>query len=133
LTISPIKQSWYHLTYQRSLFREGSVIAVYVDDAYIQATVKSGSLKHASKWCHMTADSTEELTAFAIKLGLQAKYIQFPGTWKEHFDITEPKRKKAVSYGAIEVSFRDRVMELGKKRMQDLSSSPQEEAQTALF
>lgn len=67
----------------------------------------------------MTADSTEELIAFAVKLGLQPKYLQFPGTWKEHFDITEPKRKKAVLLGAIEVSFRHRVMEMGKKRMQE--------------
>lgn len=67
----------------------------------------------------MTADSTEELVSFALKLGLQAKYLQFPGTWKEHFDITEPKRKKAVLLGAVEVSFRARVMEMGKKRMQE--------------
>lgn len=97
---------------------EGFEIAVYVDDAYIQASVNSGPLKHKSRWCHMTADSTEELVSFALKLGLQEKYIQFPGTWKEHFDITEPKRKKAVLLGAIEVSFRERIIEMGKKRTQ---------------
>lgn len=116
-------------------FGRGTEIAVYVDDAYIQATVKSGSLKHASKWCHMTADSTEELIDFAIRLGLQEKYIQFPGTWKEHFDITEPKRKKAVLLGAVEVSFRQRVMEMGNKRMQRNSEQPQrsEPQQLELF
>lgn len=60
----------------------------------------------------MTADNTEELIAFAVKLGLQAKYIQFPGTWKEHFDVTEPKRKKAVLLGAVEVSFRERIIQM---------------------
>lgn len=94
-------------------------ISIYVDDAYIQARVKSGSLHHSSRWCHMTADSTEELVAFALRLGLQAKYLQFPGTWKEHFDITEPKRKKAVLLGAVEVSFRQRVIEMGGKRLQE--------------
>lgn len=77
----------------------------------------------------MTADSTEELVAFALRLGLQEKYIQFPGTWKEHFDVTEPKRKKAVSLGAVEVSFRQRIMEMGKKRMQELSEPQQLEPQ----
>lgn len=67
---------------------------------------------HESKWCHMTADSTEELVAFALKLGLQAKYIQFKGTWKEHFDVTEQKRRKAVLLGAVEVSFRERIKQM---------------------
>ena len=91
-----------------------SKIAIYVDDAYIQAKVRSGSLSHNSRWCHMTADTTEELVEFALKLGLQAKYIQFWGTWKEHFDVTEPKRKKAVLLGAVEVSFRQRIVEMRK-------------------
>lgn len=60
----------------------------------------------------MTADSTEELVSFALKLGLQAKYIQFKGTWKEHFDVTEQKRRKAVLLGAIEVSFRERIKQM---------------------
>lgn len=64
----------------------------------------------------MTADSTEELIEFALKLGLQAKYLQFPGTWKEHFDVTEPKRKKAVLLGAIEVSFRERIIQMRETR-----------------
>lgn len=94
-------------------------MSVYVDNAYIPAKVRSGSLTHDSRWCHMTADSTEELIAMALRIGLKAKYIQYPGTWKEHFDVTEPKRKQAVAAGAIEVSMRERVMAMGMKRMEE--------------
>ena len=94
-------------------------MSVYVDNAYIVAKVRSGSLTHESRWCHMTADTTEELVAFAVSLGLQAKYIQYRGTWKEHFDVTEPKRRLAVAKGAIEVDYRKRVMEMAAKRLAD--------------
>jgi hypothetical protein len=91
-------------------------MTIYVDDAYIPAKVRSGSLIHDSRWCHMTADSTEELINFAVSLGLQPKYIQHPGTWKEHFDVTESKRQLAVSKGAVEVSYRDHVMTMAQRR-----------------
>lgn len=94
-------------------------MSVYVDDAFIQAKVKSGPLTHDSKWCHMTADTQAELIEFAVDLGLQAKYIQYPGTWKEHFDVTEGKRRQAVAKGAIEVSYRDHVMKMAERRMSE--------------
>ena len=95
-------------------------MSVYVDDAYIPAIVRSGSLTHDSRWCHMTADTTEELVAMAVSIGLQPNYIQFPGTWKEHFDVTEPKRRMAVAKGAVEVSMRDRIRDMGMRRMRGL-------------
>jgi Protein of unknown function (DUF4031) len=94
-------------------------MTVYVDDAYIPAKVKSGSLTHDSRWCHMTADTTEELVAFATALGLQAKYLQHPGTWKEHFDVTEAKRRLAVAKGAVEVSYQEHVMKMAERRMNE--------------
>jgi hypothetical protein len=100
-------------------------MSVYVDDAFIPAKVRSGRLTHDSRWCHMTADSTEELIAFAVSIGLQAKYIQFKGTWKEHFDVTEPKRRQAIAKGAVEVNYRDRIAEMGKRRMKELEEEAQ--------
>lgn len=97
-------------------------MTVYVDDAYIPAKVRSGSLTHESRWCHLTADSTEELVSFAVSLGLQAKYIQYRGTWKEHFDVTEPKRRLAVSKGAVEVNYREHVLKMGDRRMKELEA-----------
>lgn len=93
-------------------------MSVYVDDAYIQAKVRSGKLTHDSRWCHMTADTHAELVAMAVKIGLKPRYIQYPGTWKEHFDVTEPKRRQAVAAGAIEVTWKDRIMAMAEKRME---------------
>lgn len=37
--------------------------------------------------CHMIADSSEELLAMADKIGVKRKWLQYPGTKHEHFDI----------------------------------------------
>lgn len=57
--------------------------------------------------CHMAADSTEELLAMADTIGVARKWIQYPGTTKEHFDVCLGKRALAVKAGAIEVSARE--------------------------
>lgn len=84
-------------------------MTVYVDDAFIEATVPNGSARHTSRWCHMTADSTAELVAFAVRLGLRASYLQHPGEWHEHFDVTAGKRHQAVRLGAKEIGYRQSV------------------------
>lgn len=87
-------------------------MTVYVDNAFIPARV--GRL--TSRWCHMTADSTEELVAFARSIGLRAEWIQYPGTWKEHFDLTERRRAAAVEAGAKEVDRYEHVAFLAARR-----------------
>ena len=59
--------------------------------------------------CHMMADSTEELCAMADRIGVQRKWIQSAGTWREHFDVCLAKRKLAVAAGAIEMDARQLV------------------------
>lgn len=59
--------------------------------------------------CHMVADSSEELLAMVDKIGVQRKWIQYPGTKHEHFDICLSKKKKAIKAGAKEIS----ILELG--------------------
>lgn len=59
--------------------------------------------------CHMIADTTEELIQMAIKIGVKVKWIQHPGTNKEHFDICKSKRDKAIKYGAKEITSKDIV------------------------
>jgi hypothetical protein len=73
-------------------------VSVYVDDM----EAEFGRLV----MCHMVADTSEELKAMAAKIGVQAKWIQYPNTLREHFDICLSKRSLAVKYGAIEVSMR---------------------------
>lgn len=73
-------------------------MAVYVDDAALP-------FRHM-KMCHMVADSTEELLRMADKLSVQRKWIQYPGTLREHFDVCMSKRKLAIQCGAKPVTWR---------------------------
>lgn len=50
--------------------------------------------------CHMIADTTEELLEMADKIGVQRKWIQYPGTYREHFDIAKGKKALALMNGA---------------------------------
>jgi hypothetical protein len=76
-------------------------MSVYVDD---------GHYRHGfMTMCHMTADSYQELTEMAERLGLKEKWLQKPGAVHEHFDICKAKRIQAVALGAIEETERDGV------------------------
>lgn len=59
------------------------------------------------RMCHMIADTTEELLDMCDKIGVNKKWIQDAGTYQEHFDICLSKKKKAVEFGATEVSMRE--------------------------
>lgn len=52
-------------------------------------------------WCHMVADSFEELNLFARKLGLHPGWIQVPPkTRYPHYDLNEIKHRRALELGA---------------------------------
>jgi NRPS condensation-like uncharacterized protein len=55
------------------------------------------------KMCHMIADTSAELLAMADRIGVARKWLQYPGTTHEHFDIAMTKRALAVSFGAVEI------------------------------
>ena len=57
--------------------------------------------------CHMLADTSEELLAMADRIGVARKWIQYPGTHREHFDIALSKRAEAVAAGAQEITWRE--------------------------
>ncbi len=71
-------------------------MAVYVDDMDLPADVPNGSRVVSSSWSHLMADTHEELMEAAAKLRLNPKWIQYPGTPKEHFDVTSGKRQQAI-------------------------------------
>ncbi len=54
--------------------------------------------------CHMFADTTKELIAMADAIGVARKHIQKGGSYNEHFDIAQGKRRQAVSLGAVEIN-----------------------------
>lgn len=59
------------------------------------------------KMCHMIADTTEELLKMVDVIGVQRKWIQYYGTYNEHFDISLAKKQLALAAGAKEIGFRD--------------------------
>ena len=74
-------------------------MTVYVDDAFIPY--------RRMLMCHMIADSTEELLDMVDKIGVQRKWIQEEGTYKEHFDICKQKRELAIKNGAVELTWKE--------------------------
>ena len=67
-------------------------MSVYVDDAIHPWRGKM--------WCHLVADSDDELHEFAKRLGLRREWFQTKSILN-HYDITENKRQQAVAMGAI--------------------------------
>ena len=83
-------------------------MAVYVDDMHKTPMGRLGYMKMS----HMIADTREELLAMADRIGLSQRWLQYPGTPKEHFDVSLSYRAKAVAAGAIEISMRDLARKL---------------------
>jgi len=54
------------------------------------------------RWCHLLADSLDELHGFARKLGMRREWFQEPGKGVKypHYDLTESKQQLALSLGA---------------------------------
>ena len=71
-------------------------MSVYVDNAQIGF----GRMK----MCHMLADTSDELLAMADRIGVDRKWIQSAGTWREHFDVSKSKQLLAIQFGAIEMT-----------------------------
>lgn len=71
---------------------------IYVD------SLKECTPKKGWRWtsyCHMFADSLEELHEFASKIGMRRNWFQDKKL--PHYDLTAKRRTVAVSLGAIEV------------------------------
>lgn len=79
-------------------------MSVYVDTLveYNRGTVPGAP--RAKHWCHMWADSLEELHEFAESIGMMRFWFQGPPQHKfPHYDLTKQRRILAVKAGAIEV------------------------------
>lgn len=51
-------------------------------------------------WCHLVADSLDELHEFAIALGLQRRWFQDKASYP-HYDVTTAVRERALRQGAL--------------------------------
>lgn len=65
----------------------------------------------------MIADTTEELLEMCRKIGVQTKWIQYPDTPNEHFDICLSKKDKALSHGAISINFREYAQMVNHRKL----------------
>ncbi len=68
-------------------------MAVYVDDMYAPF--------RGMRMCHLIADSREELDAMADRIGVARKWVQYPGTYREHYDVGIGARAKAGAAGIL--------------------------------
>lgn len=80
-------------------------MAVYVDEILDWTLIAQARGLRYTHWCHLTADTEQELHAFAARLGLRRSWYQRKGrndvAW--HYDIVPSKRAHAVRLGAQEV------------------------------
>ncbi len=81
-------------------------MTIYIDDMRRPARV--GPVDGV--WSHLLSDlpgaaGRGELLAFAERLGIEARWIQNPGTATEHFDVTEPTRQRALALGAVPIRY----------------------------
>lgn len=83
------------------------MLMVYVDEAVWEWR---GRL-----WCHLLADSLEELHEFANLLDLKRSWFQGDARYP-HYDITESKRMRAIELGAKAVDARTAVMRARSQR-----------------
>lgn len=85
-------------------------MSCYVDPLFAMegrnAPVKRVGERHGHRWCHLWADSLEELHQLAGKIGMKPEWFQdkrgFP-----HYDLVPPRRAHALRLGAIEFSAAD--------------------------
>lgn len=99
-------------------------MAVYVDPIRTHATVKGQAARWGKQWCHMFGDTTAELDAMAVRVGLRTSYRQHSGKPLEHYDLTPPKRELAVKYGAIELTSREAIRRVVDPKIDAASPPP---------
>lgn len=74
---------------------------VYVDPLFDHGKKDAPKCFRKQPSAHMYADSLSELHAMARRLGLKRKWFQDHATLK-HYDLTETRRRQAVTAGVIE-------------------------------
>lgn len=79
-------------------------MTVYVDELQRWPT-KIRRLRDGA--CHLTADTVEELHAFAASLGLRREWYQPLSS--PHYDLTPAKRQRAIELGAAFVPAKEQA------------------------
>lgn len=94
-------------------------MAVFVDDLkhyrYPPAGFRSRPNPEAGHyWCHLFAETLEQLHAFAALIGLQRRWFQ--DQRHPHYDLTTYGRWRAVRRGAQQITTRDWIRRCHSKK-----------------
>lgn len=76
---------------------------------------------HDRVWCHMVADTSQELDEIALRLGLKPEWKQHAGSPREHFDLPPEGRERAIQLGAVPVPSREIARIIRERRLALLS------------
>lgn len=99
-------------------------MAVYVDNVRIRWRGKL--------WCHLVADSLEELHSFAQQIGLKRHWFQETASYP-HYDVTIETRQMALSVGALKGSRVTIIACARSMKAELLSKHKKQSAQLSLF
>ncbi len=67
-------------------------MTVYVDNVRVKWA--------GSEWCHLVADTLDELHSFASRIGIRREWFQSSASYP-HYDIKLAVRAKAIHLGAV--------------------------------
>jgi hypothetical protein len=95
-------------------------MSVYVDPLFKAVSRDSQARRVGARnghlWCHMTADTEEDLDAMAVKIGMKLAWKQHPGNPRRvHYDLTPSRRALAVKAGAVEETAQERLERFKRK------------------
>lgn len=85
-------------------------MSVYVDKTFVlpsreQQAFRVG-LRNGHRWCHMWADTPEELHAMAKRIGMRRAWFQ-DDRRLPHYDLVPSRRALALKFGAVEADLSD--------------------------
>ncbi|QMU79816.1 DUF4031 domain-containing protein [Streptacidiphilus sp. PB12-B1b] len=75
-------------------------MTVYVDELIDYGDFAREVGLRTTRWGHLTADTREEMHAFAACIRLRRACFQDHGNYRWHYDVTPGKRAAALRHGA---------------------------------
>jgi hypothetical protein len=95
-------------------------MSVYVDKSFEMAASEPQAFrtgaKHGHRWCHMWADTEDELHTMAKRIGMRREWFQDNGRSLPHYDLVPTRRTAAIKIGAIETDIKPFVQAWMEKR-----------------
>ena len=109
---------------ERHLENWGGCFLVYVDNAFVE--------RRGRQWCHLLADSTEELHEFAAAVGLSRQAFHRAARIP-HYDITAKQRLLMLSKGVQSITVRQGIFLTRHLALPKLAAHAQSDYQQELF